>query len=303
LPEADVPPAGLPPAERPPAAPPIERSPFGPTAPPMEHPLPGWAAPPEPVPVAERIRQARKPLLVAAVALFLAGMVTTILLVPRLTGGPRTEAVAMPGAGADGTSVTGRLDGLTAASLDLVDGAGDVEMRAEDLGDDLFRVDTPDGSGVTPRVDRDGGALRLHLPPGVHGGPAAVDIVLNATVRWTLRVAGGADRTRIDLTGVRVDAVDLAGGAKTIDLTLPAPSGAVPVRMTGGVDQFLVRLPGATPVRVQVQSGAGQVTLAGATHRGIAPGRSFTANGWAAGAAGIDLLAVAGMSALTVAPI
>jgi len=70
--------------------------------------------------------------------------------------------------------------------------------------------------------------------------------------------------------------------------------------MSGGVDQFQVRLRGETPVRVQVQSGAGQVTLAGATHRGIAPGKEYTAYGWNQGGSGIDLTAAAGMSALTV---
>jgi hypothetical protein len=97
-----------------------------------------------------------------------------------------------------------------------------------------------------------------------------------------------------------VEAVDLNGGATRIDLTLPAPQGLVPVRMTGGVNQFQVRLADATPVRVRVQSGAGQVTVAGSTHRGIAPGRSFTANGWGSADSGIDLLAVAGMAVLTV---
>jgi hypothetical protein len=42
------------------------------------------------------------------------------------------------------------------------------------------------------------------------------------------------------------------------------------------------------------------VTVGGQTHRGIAAGRSFTAYGWNDGEAGVDLQAVAGMSALTV---
>ena len=42
------------------------------------------------------------------------------------------------------------------------------------------------------------------------------------------------------------------------------------------------------------------MTVGGSTYRGIARGRSFTANGWGDGAAGVDLQAVAGMAALTV---
>jgi len=97
-----------------------------------------------------------------------------------------------------------------------------------------------------------------------------------------------------------VDAVDLEGGANRIDLALPAPRTVTAVRMSGGVDQFFLRLAGGTPVRVRVQDGAGRVTLAGDTQTGIAPGREFTAFGWTPGGTGVDLTAAAGMSGLTV---
>jgi hypothetical protein len=266
------------------------------------YPMPGWNASADTAPArGGRARRLRRPLLVAAVIVFLAGLVTAIVVVPRLGGGPsRTEAAGAAGPAPDGTAVTGPVDGLTSGAFALVDGAGSVKVRVDDLGDELYRIATPDESGVTPKVERDGSDVRLYLPPGRNGGATEVDIVLNAGVRWTLRLDGGADTTRVDLTGADVEAVDLNGGATRIDLTLPAPQGLVPVRMTGGVNQFQVRLAGGTPVRVRVQSGAGQVTVDGSTHRGIAPGRSFTANGWDSADSGIDLLAVAGMAALTI---
>ncbi|GIM96265.1 hypothetical protein [Paractinoplanes toevensis] len=263
--------------------------------------LPGWGAPEEAETAqGARVRRYRRPLLVAGVVLFLAGMAAAILIAPRWVGDDpdRTEAVGRTGVSGD--AVSGPVDGRESARFELVDGAGSVRLRTDDLGDDLYRVTTPAGSGVTPKVDDADGAVRLHLPAGVHGGPSEVTIVLNNKVRWTLQMNGGTAQTTVDLTGAVVDGVDLTGGASRIDLTLPVPTSVVPVRMTGGVDQFLVRLAGATPVRVQVQSGAGQVTLAGATHKGIAPGRSFTANGWGNGEAGFDVEAVAGMSALTI---
>ncbi|GAA2705459.1 hypothetical protein [Actinoplanes palleronii] len=292
------------------------------------YPLPGWSAPPdlEPLPITAR---RRKPLLMAAGAIALAGLVAAFLLVPRAakptpeaaaaTARPTTEPAAEPTADNGGTApagdaggagptggatatgpLTGARNGLDAASFDLVDSATLVQLSAADLGDDLFRVSTASDSGLTPSADQDGDAVKLRLRSDGSGGSAAVTITLNSAVRWTLRVDGGVAHSRIDLTGADLAAVDLNGGASRIDLTLPEPHGLMPVRMTGGVDQFLVNLAGSTPVRVRVQSGAGQVTLDGSTHKGIAPGRSFTANGWAAGEAGVDLLAVAGMSALTV---
>jgi hypothetical protein len=202
--------------------------------------------------------------------------------------------------GQGGTPVSAPVSGRTAATFELVDGAGAVSVRAGDLGDDLYRISTPTGSGVTPKVVEDGGSLRLYLPSGAHGGAKAVDILLSTAVRWTVRLHGGVNSTRIDLNGAQVDAVDLQGGANRIDLALPAPKTVTAVRMSGGVDQFFVRLAGGTPVRVQVQDGAGRVTLAGDTQTGIAPGREFTAFGWTPGGSGVDLTAAAGMSGLTV---
>ncbi|GIF17497.1 hypothetical protein BJ973_009538 [Actinoplanes tereljensis] len=263
--------------------------------------LPGWGAP-EGAEAAQgaRVRRYRRPLVVAGVVLFLAGMAAAILVAPRWVGtsADRTEAVGQTGVSGD--AVSGPVNGRESAKFELVDGAAAVRLHTDDLGDDLYRVTTPAGSGVTPKVDEADGTVQLRLPPGEHGGPSEVTIVLNNAVRWTLQLNGGTAQTTVDLTGAEVDGVDLLGGASRIDLTLPVPTTVVPVRMAGGVDQFLVKLAGATPVRVQVQSGAGEVTLAGATHKGIAPGQSFTANGWGSGEAGFDVQAVAGMSALTI---
>jgi hypothetical protein len=260
---------------------------------------PAAPAPPSPVPAssrAERAPKRRRLLAAVATVVVLGGMTVAILAVSR------TGPAAPPGAApADGdAALTAPVGGRTSAAFDLVDGAASVRVSAGDLRGDLYRVSTPDGSGVTPRIEQSGDGVRLRLTPTAHGGPVRIEIVLSTAVRWSLRLDGGTEHTQVDLTGAQVDAVDLGGGANRIDLTLPAPRGLMPVRMTGGVDQFRMRVADATPVRVRVQSGAGEVTLDGATHRGIAPGKSFTAYGWGSGGAGIDLFAVAGMSALTV---
>ncbi len=239
---------------------------------------------------------------VVLVALLGAVIVTVGLNRTAHHGDSPAAAPAAPSraSGAADRPLTGPRQGRQAAVFQLADGVRDVRVRAADLGDDLYRVSVPAGSGLAPRVEQNGDAVRLLLPATGHGGGRQVEVVLDAGVRWTLRLDGGVDHSVIDMTGGSVAGVELGGGATRIELTLPRPLEQVPVRMTGGVNQFVVHLAGRTPVRVRVQAGAGHVTLAGATHYGIAPGRSFTANGWAPGAAGVDLQAVAGMAALDV---
>ncbi|UQU62117.1 hypothetical protein COUCH_24095 [Couchioplanes caeruleus] len=231
---------------------------------------------------------------IAAVALVLTG--ATVLALSRHDPAPRPWGP--PAAAAAAHTVTGALGGRTAAAFDLVDGARTITLRTADLGNTLYRVSTPAGSAVSPRADESDGRIRLRLD----GDADAVDVALSTRVRWDLRVGGGADSSTIDLTGGRVGGVDLSGGASRIMLTLPRPDGTLTVRMSGGVSLFDVRTAGAAPVRVQVGRGAGSVMLGGRTHRGVAAGQTFTTRSWTDTADRVDVQAVAGLAALTVAP-
>ncbi|WP_433376972.1 hypothetical protein ACQPZX_08860 [Actinoplanes sp. CA-142083] len=196
---------------------------------------------------------------------------------------------------------TGPRDGVRNAAFDLLDGATSVRVRAASIGDDLYQISVPSDAGIQPRVDRDGGDVRLRLEPtGDGGGSGVVDILLNSSVTWSLRMTGGAREMHIDMSGAAVDQIALAGGASLIDVALARPSRVVAVAMTGGVDQFRVRLPSSTPVRVTASSGAGTVTVFGQTHQGVAGGQSFTANGWSDGAPGVDVQARAGAGVVIV---
>lgn len=95
---------------------------------------------------------------------------------------------------------------------------------------------------------------------------------------------------------------DLTGGADHIDLTLPRPDGTLTVRMSGGVSLWDVHTTQHVPVRVRVGSGASRVVLDGLSHDGVAAGSLFTPQQWPDAVNRIDVDAVAGLSALTVAP-
>ena len=177
------------------------------------------------------------------------------------------------------------------AALELTGDAGAVTVRIADLGGDLVRVTPPARS-----ADDDGRLVRL----AVNGDGGPVEVLLAARVRWDLRITGGADSKRIDLTGGLVRGVALAGGAGHVELSLPRPDGTLAVRLDGGVGTFDVRAAAAVPVRVRVGSGAGQVVLRGESHTGVAAGALFTPDRWADAGDRVDLDAAAGLRQLTV---
>jgi hypothetical protein len=214
-------------------------------------------------------------------------------------GSPPADAGS--GAGSGAAEVTAARDGRTSASFELVSSASSVDVRVDDLGDDLYRISTPPGSPVRPDAATDGDAVRLTLAhTGPDNGPTQVGVVLNSQVQWTLRIAGGVETGTLDLRGGRIDGVDLTGGAGRFDLSLSRPKGTLSVRMSGGVNVFQMETDGEVPVRVTARSGAGQIILDGTTNNGVARGASFRSPGWSAQADRIDLDAVAGFGTLRV---
>jgi hypothetical protein len=197
-------------------------------------------------------------------------------------------------------------EGRSRATLDVVTGTTLLTIRAADLGaaGPLLRASTQ--AGDPPPLLRESDADGTSLPgqdPLVTlsaKNASAVTVTVNAAVSWQLDLAGGTSRTLADLRGGQVSGVSVTAGADVISLALPRPRGRVPVRLGAGASQFLLSLPGGVPVRVTAADGAGEVSLEGRDHSGVAGGSVFTTPGWAPGAAGLDIDALAGAGRIAV---
>ncbi len=70
----------------------------------------------------------------------------------------------------------------------------------------------------------------------------------------------------------------MAGGASDIDITLPPPVGAVPVRMSGGASKVTLRRPAGSEARAEVSGGASQLIFDD-QRLGAVGGRTVLASG------------------------
>lgn len=222
-------------------------------------------------------------------------------------GPPPSPVTGGGGSGGAGTAEVAGAQTLTAprgdrqhARFELVDGLTRFTLRAADLGDDLYRIGAPDGSGVTPRPQLEGDRVRLRIEENGRSGPAAVEVVLNSRVTWRLRLIGGVSEQRLDLSEARLAGVDLVGGAARTRLLLPRLDGSLTVRMTGGVSELTVTVPGAPPARVRMASGAGSLTLYDERRGGIAAGDLVSSPGWDRAADRLYLDLVGGANAVSV---
>lgn len=179
--------------------------------------------------------------------------------------------------------LTGALHGGGGAVLTVSSAAARVNLRATDLPGLLYRISTPADSGLAPRVTGTRGVVRLGLRPTGDDGPDTVDILLNRTVRWQVRLTAGGGEQHLDLGLGRIGGVDLGAGVGLVRLRLPRPGGTVPVRFAGSVGSARIVTPHGVPVRLRVARGAASVLLPWTARADVPPGSVFTPPGWAAG--------------------
>ncbi|MFE0526866.1 hypothetical protein ACFW0V_04645 [Micromonospora parva] len=217
------------------------------------------------------------------------------------------------GAGAAAEQLlTAPLDGWRKGTFVLADGLTSFELRVGELGEDLYRISIPAGSGVAGRPTVRGETARLDLVESGTRGPRAVRVLLNERVAWRLHLVGGVSSQVLDLSRARLLGVDLAGGSSRTEILLPPitaagaddlagpTSGGLTVRLTGGTSQLDVRVPGETPVRVRAGVGAGSVVVRDERWDGVAAGSVLGTPGWDRSAERLYLDLVAGANSVIV---
>jgi hypothetical protein len=197
-------------------------------------------------------------------------------------------------------------DGRTRATLNVLSGTTTLTIGVAHFGPggSLLRVTTPPGYQAAqlqlPHADGTAGPGQDAQVDLTASNAPAVTVTLNADVSWQLNLGGGASQTIVDLRGGHVSGIAFTAGSSSISLALPRPSGSVTVQLAGGASNFLLSLPLGVPARVTAGGGAGDVSLLGQDHTGVAGGSAFTTPGWTPGVTGYDIDATSGASHIAV---
>ena len=69
-------------------------------------------------------------------------------------------------------------------------------------------------------------------------------------------IQGGASEIVARLGDLNLVGLEIKGGLSTIRLELPMPSGVVPIRISGGASEVIVRRPAGVPARVHLKGWA-----------------------------------------------
>jgi hypothetical protein len=210
------------------------------------------------------------------------------------------DSVLELGAGDSGQrTVTAPLDNRTSASFELLAGTNQVRLSIGELGDDLYRISTPEDAGFRPSPMVRNDDVKLQVTRDGDGIGGEVEVVLSAKVRWALRFSGYAEQQILDLTGGQVSAIEMVAGIRRAELSLSQPTGTVPVKINGAVEDLLLKSPAANPVRVRVDGGAKTVVAGSRTLKDVPAASTLTPKNWATQNR-YDVVAGARITSLTV---
>ncbi|MFF5084359.1 hypothetical protein ACFY36_45560 [Actinoplanes sp. NPDC000266] len=192
------------------------------------------------------------------------------------------DSVLQLGAGENGKrTAVAPLDNRTRASFELLAATNKVNVSIGELGDDLYRISTPEDAGILPSPIVRDDDVKLQVTRDGDGTGGEIDVVLAAKVNWQLRFSGYAEEQVINLSGGQISGLEMVGGMRTAQVTLSRPSGTVPIKINGAVEKLALKSPADSPVRVKVGGGAQTVVAGTRTLKDVAAGSTLTPKDWA----------------------
>ena len=153
------------------------------------------------------------------------------------------------------------LGSLESGRLVFANGVSRLTLRADSGMDDLYRASF---EGPRPKVEVQDGTVtfrRSRRSQFFDLRRHAEEVTLNAAVPWAVEVRGGAARTEADLTGLELSSFVLKSGIADLILTLPEPSGVIPIRLSGGAAKASIRRPAGVEAQLIVNGGVSKLTF------------------------------------------
>jgi hypothetical protein len=87
------------------------------------------------------------------------------------------------------------------------------------------------------------------------------DIGLNKTVPLDLDIHGGVGRSRVDLSDLNLNSLDIGGGVGELVVTLPAQANRLDARLRVGVGKLDLTIPTGASADIEVKGGVGSTTI------------------------------------------
>lgn len=171
-------------------------------------------------------------------------------------------------------TVSAPLAGLKEVTLEVDVGASRLHVQGSDsMVSDLFQAQIA-YTGPKPSVtlDRSNGRLVVSQNNQLgYFGRRSLEmyVQLNSAPRWRFAIHSGASTDVYDVANIDVASMEVDTGASTEDISLPHPSGTVPIRVNGGALTVMLHRPAGVDASVKVSGGAVSLNFDGQTSSAV----------------------------------
>lgn len=128
----------------------------------------------------------------------------------------------------------------------------------------------------------------------------AAEVTLSTVISWQIVLQGGASEITAELGDLILASLEVKGGAYMARIELPAPRGVVPVKISGGAAQTIIRRPTGTAARVHLKGWASEFTFDDQTFNSVGNGVRLQSEGFDPAGPCYDIEVVSSASQLSI---
>ncbi len=166
----------------------------------------------------------------------------------------RREIIRLREAPADDEeNVAPELGGILSGRLIIPNGVAKITLHADRNISQLYQARF---EGTPPDVKTKEGVVTIRYPRRLWMlgmGEGVADVTLNAAIPWAITIRGGVSGITADLGNLTLTGLEVKGGMSMIHLTLPEPTGVVPIQISGAASDIQVRRPLGVAAKVHLQ--------------------------------------------------
>jgi hypothetical protein len=140
--------------------------------------------------------------------------------------------------------------------LAFVRGASHLTIGVDGSMEDLYRARF---EGKVPEVRVDGATVTVKYRPSLHR--TSGELTLSGRVPWAIKARMGMSDVVADLQDLELTELEISGGVSRLEIKLPRPKAAVPIRVGAGASHVELIRPAGVPVQVRIGAGASKLAI------------------------------------------
>jgi len=200
----------------------------------------------------------------------------------------------------EGKSYTAPLGDLESGQLVISAGISRLILHTDEGMDALYQARF---KGPMPDVKVREGVVTIRYPrrlwvPG--GEQRAAEVTLSTAIPWRIVIQGGASEVTAELGNLDLAGLEVKGGLSMTRLELPTPSHVVPIRISGGASEVMIRRPTGVAARVHLKGWASQFVFDNQAFSDIGNDVRLQSSGYEATAPCYDIEVFSSVSMVTI---